>query len=326
MRRHLHDRRRRRRVRLKRVEPTAFAIAAGLVAIVVVAPWLVDDATLVTAAVHVYAGDLGWVAAPLVLWAAIVRRPARIAVAAVLVALPTARAVPGTLTGGPQPGPGGLRVVTANLLMVHPDPEPMLDELVALDADVYAFEELSGRWADAIARRAALAGYTRFVLPQEDSFGIGVLARVPAEITALDLDGVTMLRVDLAIDGHPARLYAVHTLPPRTAAYAPVWHRQLAALAALVREDPRPVVIAGDLNATRHHPSFRRLLASGLRDAHALVGRASATTWPNGVFALPPARFDHVLVGEGIVAREVREGVGAGSDHRPVTAVLGWAP
>jgi endonuclease/exonuclease/phosphatase family metal-dependent hydrolase len=147
-----------------------------------------------------------------------------------------------------------------------------------------------------------------------------VFSRIPADIAAVDLLGVPMGVVTLEV-GRPIELLAVHTLPPRTAELAQEWQAQMRLLA-----DWPCDILAGDLNATRHHPSYRRLLAAGLRDAHAEVGRASASTWPMRAFPLPPMRLDHVLVGDGIGVAAVWELPANGSDHAPVVADLRVLP
>jgi endonuclease/exonuclease/phosphatase (EEP) superfamily protein YafD len=87
------------------------------------------------------------------------------------------------------------------------------------------------------------------------------------------------------------------------------------------------LVVAGDFNATRHHPSFRRLLSDGMADAHEERGRGWAATWPRNRRPLPPLmRLDHVLVSPGVGVRSIREGLGQGSDHRPIIADLVLLP
>jgi endonuclease/exonuclease/phosphatase (EEP) superfamily protein YafD len=83
-----------------------------------------------------------------------------------------------------------------------------------------------------------------------------------------------------------------------------------------------PLIVAGYLNATSHAAAFERLVDIGLRDVHDHLGRGLATTWPNGVFSLPNLRLDHVLVTDELVPLAVREGIGEGSDHRPVIVDL----
>lgn len=312
--------------RLQRAERGAFAALTAFTLGLYLAHLLLDDSSTATAAFHAAMSWGGVFALPLLPWAGRLggRGPALAAGLASLAALLSA--LPGA---SPWPAPRGearLRVLTANVLMVHPDPDALLDELVALDADVIALQEVSPAWADALQRRAALGPWRwRRVIPQEDSFGIALLARLPAQIEEVDLLGVTALRATIEVDGRPVEILNVHTLPPRLDDYTERWHAQMDALADMVVEHPAPIVVLGDLNATRHHPSYRRLLRAGLRDAHAEVGRGWAWTWPNGVFPLPPLRLDHVLVNAPLRALAVREGEGRGSDHRPVVADLGWA-
>ena len=54
-----------------------------------------------------------------------------------------------------------------------------------------------------------------------------------------------------------------------------------------------PLVVAGDLNADRHHPLFEGLLTQGLRDAADERGRGLSRTWPQ---RWPLLALDHVLV------------------------------
>jgi endonuclease/exonuclease/phosphatase (EEP) superfamily protein YafD len=87
------------------------------------------------------------------------------------------------------------------------------------------------------------------------------------------------------------------------------------------------LVVAGDFNATRHHPSFRRFLSDGMADAHEERGRGWAATWPQNRRPLPPLmRLDHVLVSPDVEVRSIREGLGQGSDHRPIIADLVLLP
>lgn len=241
------------------------------------------------------------------------------AAAAPLLVLWAAWSLPGTLFG-PRPAEGRpLRVVSANVLMVHPDPDALRDEILSFEPDVVVLQEVSARWVASFAGASGDYPYQVW-LPAEDSFGQAVLSRRPLlQQHEWTNEGVPMLEVLVEVDGVPVRLVDVHTLPPRTALYAEVWERQLEHLVPFAGHSRAEVIVAGDLNATRYHPSYRRLLAeTGLRDAHAAVGRAAAWTWPNGIFPVPPMRLDHVLVSEGIAVVGVAEGRALGSDHRPV--------
>jgi endonuclease/exonuclease/phosphatase family metal-dependent hydrolase len=86
-------------------------------------------------------------------------------------------------------------------------------------------------------------------------------------------------------------------------------------------------VVLGDFNADRDHAPFRRLLDTGLRDAHDERGRGLARTFPSW---LPVLHLDHVLVRDGngarVVVRDVREVRLPGSDHLTVVTDLAVLP
>ena len=101
------------------------------------------------------------------------------------------------------------------------------------------------------------------------------------------------------------------------------WVAGLAELGRAVRLETRPVVVAGDLNATWDHRPFRDLMRTGLRDAAIEGGHGGARTWPNDRRLVPPLlRLDHILVSGEVTVAGYRIGPGRGSDHRSVTAEL----
>jgi endonuclease/exonuclease/phosphatase (EEP) superfamily protein YafD len=283
-----------------------------------------DDSTFPLVVAHALAGYLWLTVAPLVLWSAVASSRRRVGAAVFLFACTLAWVMPGHIPTPPQ-GESSLRLASANVLMIHRDPDRVITDLVAQHPDLIVLQEISHEWADAIERSAALAPWPhRMIYAQLGSFGVAVLSKVPLTMTVEDLAGVPMAKVALTMDGQRIDVYNVHTLPPRSGEYTAIWSEQMAILADRVRTSPVPVILAGDFNATRHHPSYTRLTQSGLYDAHARVGRASAKTWPNGIFPVPSLRLDHVLVSDGITVHDVREGPANGSDHKPLFVDLGW--
>ncbi|MGE0786617.1 MAG: endonuclease/exonuclease/phosphatase family protein [Sandaracinaceae bacterium] len=224
----------------------------------------------------------------------------------------------------PAPDAAPLRVMTANLLGVNRDPEPLLSELLAADVDVVALEEVTPRWAVLLESDAAREVYPhRWIEPRADSFGIAILSRVPLdEVSVHELGPVPMLEAVLTVGRRRVRVFAVHTLPPIDGEYAEVWRAQFVQLERVMHATREPVIALGDFNATNHSRGLRGLSRAGLSDVHERLGRGLRTTWPNGVFIAPPLHLDHILVSEDIRAMDVREGVGHGSDHRPVIAEL----
>jgi endonuclease/exonuclease/phosphatase (EEP) superfamily protein YafD len=69
------------------------------------------------------------------------------------------------------------------------------------------------------------------------------------------------------VDARRLRLCTVHLVAPLGGDRAH-WQAQLRQVADEVRGARGALVVAGDFNAARYHPSFRRLLSDGIRDAH----------------------------------------------------------
>jgi endonuclease/exonuclease/phosphatase (EEP) superfamily protein YafD len=95
------------------------------------------------------------------------------------------------------------------------------------------------------------------------------------------------------VGAHRLRIYTVHMVAPLDGDRAR-WQAQLRRVGEEAPGTHGALVAAGDFNATRYHPSFRRLLSDGTRDA--------------------------------LSAGEEDEGLGRGSDHRPIIADLVLLP
>ena len=98
---------------------------------------------------------------------------------------------------------------------------------------------------------------------------------------------------------------------------------QARALARQLEGMPRPLIVAGDLNAPESSPVIRALLAAGLRDTFSVAGRGFGYSYGESMRAgLPFLRIDHILASPdiGIAANFVGER--GPSEHRPVIADL----
>ena len=102
---------------------------------------------------------------------------------------------------------------------------------------------------------------------------------------------------------------------------------QSAAMAAALHDAPRPLIVAGDLNATESSDVVGQLLGAGLRDAFSSAGRGYGATYGH---ALRPRfsflRIDHILVSPRVAVHRCFTGTADASDHRPVIAELSFAP
>ncbi len=104
---------------------------------------------------------------------------------------------------------------------------------------------------------------------------------------------------------------------------------QARALARDVATMPRPLVVAGDLNAPDDSPVVQALLAAGLADSFSTSGRGFGFTYGHSMRAgLSFLRIDHILASRDVTVVDSFVGEGRASEHRPVIAdlILGDSP
>ena len=308
----------------------AWTVAVALVVLSVVRALGAERGTLLVLAVGALPLTLLPAYALLALAAAWRRRAlgtvaAALVVVHVAVVAPTlgAAEVPAGATTAPR-----LRVVVSNLYVRNPDPAEAGRALRALRPDVVVLPELDGRGLRGLQASGLLTDLPHVVAElgtREET--VGLLSRLPlADRSTRAAGGRELPRGTVRVGGTDVRLLTAHPLPP-VSVLEQLWRRSLADLAAESRATRLPAVVLGDLNADRDHAAFRRLLRTGLRDAHDERGRGIVRTWPTST---PLLHLDHVLVRDGdggrLVVRDVREIVLPGSDHRTVVADLAVLP
>jgi endonuclease/exonuclease/phosphatase family metal-dependent hydrolase len=226
------------------------------------------------------------------------------------------------------PSPAGtlpaLRLFSANVHYGNRDLGRIGEEIRAAAPDLVALQEVDPDGAAGLQRAGVLARFPYAVTELRNSpSGIGLWSRLPVvDSQVQDVRGMAVIKATILVGRHRLQLYTVHTVAPLGDDRVR-WQAQLRWVEEEIRREPGPLVVAGDFNATRYHSSFRRLLSEHLGDAHERRGRGWATTWPRNRWPLPPLmRLDHVLVSPDIGVRSVGEGLGQGSDHRPIVAEL----
>lgn len=196
------------------------------------------------------------------------------------------------------------------------------------DADVVSLPETDAETAAVAARLVSLGGKA---VRADTTYGVTGGSELPTSLLVSERLGD--YRIDASagstpalpsaawvrVDGSGPTLVAAHPIPPLPGSIAD-WRGGLAWIEERCT-DPE-VILAGDLNATVDHLSS---YLGGCRDAATEARGAATGSWP--AFAPPwmGSQIDHVLVGS---AWDVRGAAvlttfdDAGSDHRPVVAVL----
>lgn len=230
-----------------------------------------------------------------------------------------------------SPPADGFVVMASNLHFGRGDIDSAIDAADELDVDVLVFLEATAS-ALRSARDTGIDERLPHAIthPRQDAGGVLIFSRYPLGTPAAPPAPRLLFdspAVRVASPQGDVVVLAAHPAPPWPG-YTPLWYAELSALAAWAASVPSetPLVMAGDFNATRAHPVFRRFGDAGLRDAHDEAGAGPVTTWPRIFYPLPmstPGWFhiDHVLA-RGLDVADAGVVRVPGSDHDAVWAEL----
>jgi endonuclease/exonuclease/phosphatase family metal-dependent hydrolase len=306
-------------------------VARRLIAWLLVAPWAV------WAAVRVLGAERGYpfiqlmaytpYVVPLALaggtLAALLRRWAPAALAAVTVVVLAALLAPRAIGDGVEPSAGApqLRVMTANARRGSVPPE----ELVALArrerVDVLAVQELTPQLSDGLERAGISDLLPHAALGPGRRGGSGLYSRLPLRPLA-PFRGAKSEMAAAAVEvagAEPVRVISVHVAVPLRGGDLAGWRSDLRALPGGARAGPVQL-LAGDFNSTLDHKELRGLIDRGYRDAADAAGAGFRPTWQG--HRAPPVTIDHVLVPERCGVLDVAVHPLPRSDHRAVLAVI----
>ncbi|MBI1369602.1 MAG: hypothetical protein GC162_13225 [Planctomycetes bacterium] len=228
----------------------------------------------------------------------------------------------------------GIRIMSVNLLMINETTGPITAEIEQGEADVLLLQEYTEHWEKALTAGLGERYPYRAGVTQEDSFGAAIYSRLPFEeppnlYVRLGPTRLPEIRALVRIDGRVVALYNVHLLPPRTLGYTIEHRQQFAKLLERLRAETEPFALVGDFNFTEASPNAAALAMMGVIDGQDQAGSGRGATWPVNSFLrytpIPGLRLDHIYVSRGLCAEHFSRGVGLGSDHRPVSAALGFA-
>lgn len=230
----------------------------------------------------------------------------------ILIALPYAQLIPRPDALPPRSETGdALRLVSFNLWNLNRDPDAAIAFLREGDFDVIFLQETSARIPASLQ--------ADYPYQMRCPWGAALLSRLPPLDQGCDPERtVPVAFMQIEFQGAPVRLSSTHfARPTRPDLYQ--YHRgQLAALIAAQTDQSQ--ILAGDFNTADHGFQMRlltRALAPLERVTHGL------RTWPSKRLApLPLIGIDHVWISEDLCASQIGVAPDAGSDHRPVLALI----
>jgi endonuclease/exonuclease/phosphatase (EEP) superfamily protein YafD len=249
--------------------------------------------------------------------------------AGVLVAAHLAFILPELVASEPVPSAARaaphLRIFSGNVFVSNDNVRGYAEEIRQARPDIVVLQESTPAFLGALDATGVLGDLPhRVVVSRSDPFAAAVISRWPLrEDDVVAVRGRPVLirmTVDAGSVPAPVRLFAFHSVGP-VSGLRQEWIEDLHALGRAVSAEKRPVLVAGDFNATWGNRAFRSLLDRGLTDAAAARGNALQMTWPRNVRIIPPAlRIDHILTTDGLAVTHIVTGTGSGSDHRPLVA------
>ena len=220
-------------------------------------------------------------------------------------------------------------IATSNMLFVNPTPSAAAARLIATDADVLVFIEVTRPLHDALVAVLAESGHDdypyRVGTNTLGSESIELWSRRPIVSGGLvELGDRPAIDVMLDIDGTEVRVVAVHPYPPTFNALG--WQSQLQTIGDAAAGTGTPTLLIGDFNGSRWHPSFRRLLERGWQDTHETLGHGWSVSWPMDEGWFPPqfVRIDHALFRNGLTPTGMDDFEVPGSDHKGYRVDFGF--
>jgi endonuclease/exonuclease/phosphatase (EEP) superfamily protein YafD len=235
---------------------------------------------------------------------------------------------------GPKPVLVGdtVTVMSANLLGSNQNTRALVAEVVAAQADVVMLLEYRPHWHQAF--QPALSSTYPFAsyVQRPDNFGLAIYSRLPLREPAstqipLGSAETPQARAVAQIGGREIAFYVVHLMPPKGRRRTAEQRREFADLLKQLEREKLPIVLCGDFNFTNASVFADELRRMGLIDAHLISGWGRGSTWSVLGFYryLPGLRLDHFYLSKELSSAHCRTGTGAGSDHRPVIAEIGFA-
>jgi endonuclease/exonuclease/phosphatase (EEP) superfamily protein YafD len=276
-----------------------------------------------------------WLLAPAyvgVVWASLTRKWLLVAACGALVVAHLWLCLP-EATADEQPAwaerAPAFTLYSGNMRYDNPDPAAVASSIVESDADVVVVNEHTPELDDALDAAGAFDRYTTVDRVSGSPFGELIMTRLPVTASGRERFGEFFApSVTVEVGDAEVQIVAVHA--PAPAKRDPSTTRWWANLELMrqwtVRESrTRPIVLAGDFNASSWNEPMEGFTESGLHNAHDVLGDGLSASWaPLSVASTlgPMIRIDHCFYTDGVSARSIRNEETPGSDHTPFFATL----
>jgi endonuclease/exonuclease/phosphatase (EEP) superfamily protein YafD len=222
-----------------------------------------------------------------------------------------------------------LDLVTFNVEREVAARSEILQWLGTVDADLVFLQETTEEWVSAIEDSGIDMEVIAVPQPQS-THGIIVLAATDSTATVSEIGSSKdqLVEVSTSLAGTRVTVFGVHPPSPNNQRDAAARDEVLVELGELVATRSEPVIVVGDLSATRWSNSFREMRQiGGLSDSE--DGFGFQGTWPAST--VPVIRYlisipiDHVLTTRSLTTPERAMGPRIASSHLPLLVEVALA-
>ncbi len=216
-----------------------------------------------------------------------------------------------------------LRVLSFNVLLTNTRYADTLHWVQQTNPDIAFFPEVTPSWALGLDPLKTTMPHS-IIHAETLNFGFALFSKYPIVghvLVPSRFHGITMVQVTLDVEGRELLFFGMHPPSPLSADFSEARDDAFKELAKQLLGETRPVVVAGDFNATPWSHAVAPLQNVGLRNS--MLGRGFSATWRRNIplVAIP---IDQILL-SGPIGTEARwTGPDLGSDHWPVVGDLRW--
>lgn len=220
-----------------------------------------------------------------------------------------------------------LSVVIANVLQPNRNAAGLLRLVRAFDPDMVLLLETDAWWAGAMSPLTASYPH-RLIDARPNTYGMMLFSRLPLvrpELRYLIEPDIPSIRTGVRLRaGAEVAFFGLHPRPPVPGTDTAQRDAELVLVGREVKREPRPALVAGDMNDVAWSDTSRLFKeVGGLLDPR--VGRGLHPTFPA---SLPLLRWplDHVFFNDKLALLSFDRLPGFGSDHLPIRTELCLAP
>ncbi len=213
------------------------------------------------------------------------------------------------------------KIASLNLLSSNSETDLVLQYIEQENPDILVLLELTPKWN--LELSPVLQDYPfQQIHERIDNFGIAVVSKfeMTSKIIDFNANDKPSIVSELRINKKTYTLIATHPLPPIDQATFQSRNQQLQNIFKRKSEFADRFLVIGDFNTSSFSNHFRALVQDGIKDSR--TGFGLLPTWPAG-FGVFQTTLDHCLVSDQVQVVHRATGSSIGSDHLPISMVIG---